>query len=591
MFLWKELEIGAEMKNYKLLTSLIFFFPLFIGAFFLLLNPRLDFAESVAGYPFGDAKSWFEKGVSISEGAGINDSHRPLPSIILASWFEIFPKTYMSAKVFCILVYAFTGAILFSAVFNFLTFWPAVLSLLIFTFHPMLLPYSQIIQGEVLGALFGYLFLYYLFIYFCDFSLKILFAAGVFLALSNLCRPLSLTLFPFFVLFIFFNTRKDLRLKGIGIFTAGVFVAVGPWLIRQKYFYNMFSLSTSMNENLFAASDPRYGKWTSDLFDHLPKEFYSMSISEAQKYFMSRFIENLSLEPFFYITNVLKKFFISISPLIFDLEWNQGVVPLVSGICVFLILLNGQRKANIFVKLITLFVLGMFFSLAIFGMDGKTRGVDLRTQIMTLPLEMSLLIWNILTLFQLKFGWQKFQLGDEVFYRKSLSKIMIVLSVLLLMSGIHLLWINTFDSKPRFDGLLFSSERDSSAAQSLQSTLLANPPHDFKEWNKKSGIASGWVTHPLFHMNAGESSHYANILFEDYDPIRTLFILKSREAGDIPVRISGEFVSLYPYEPIYVLGHFEIGDYHKSRGYVFHADKIYGSNNRIVYSRGGSYDK
>ena len=92
-------------------------------------------------------------------------------------------------------------------------------------------------------------------------------------------------------------------------------------------------------------------------------------------------------------------------------------------------------------------------------------------------------------------------------------------------------------------------------------------------------------------MNEGEVSAYANVLFDSPKQKRTLFILKSREAGDIPVRISGEFVSLYPYEPIYVLGHFEIGDYHKSRGYVLHAEKIYGSNDKIVYSKDGTYDK
>ncbi|MBN8536956.1 MAG: glycosyltransferase family 39 protein [Deltaproteobacteria bacterium] len=554
--------------SYKKISSNVLFLliPLISATIYWLFNPDLDWAESVLGFPFGDSKAWFEKAIWIKDGKGINDSHRPMFSILLANWFLVFPATYFYTKLFTVFLFTLTGFSLGIVLKISLGFIPALMGVLFYSLSDGLIQYSLIPQSELGGALFSFFFLYAFMYSFSQDNKKNWFLAGVLLALATLCRPLILVCLPLWVLTIFIKTKT---LKNILYFIIGINVLLIPWLVRQKYFYNVFSISTSMTENLYAASDTRYGKWSTKIFDDLVIGFENYDVKQKNIYFFDLFKENIINYPTFYFKNILHKTIEGLSIVDFDVNYN--IFNLLQGLLVLVLIAQLLRLKDLRINVLIIYIFSSLIGLSIFGMNGKTSLVDMRVQLMYIPIIFALIAFIVLNLFDKKYFVLIINFENKYEYIPTLKKILFFICC----TSVFFIIKNIFFSKSIFEDKYFLTEKNRTIVQSEKQKYGDINRNNLIENSGKIVVVSGWITHPIMAIKAYKESNYPLVFLKTENFDRQVFILNSKEVSDVPVIFPNISNKLNAYDPVLVVGRLKIDKNYRSTGFKLYAEKIY----------------
>jgi len=300
----------------------------------------------VRGMPFSDAKGWNEMAIGLAEGKGITgrfDGHRPLYAIYLGGIYTVLGNHLVLGKLlnvvagtlacgFLYLLGAATGSRVIGWALGMLgCFGAGYLS----GVHPT--------ATEALGFLLTLMSLY---LFWRGLTLQraaILFLAGLFFAAANLTRTFTILAFPgYCALIVLFTIRGTGGFPGFlrrslvpGIaFCAGVFLALTPWLIRQKMVHGAFTISTNSADVLYGATTPE-GKWNPAQFDEAVAAGVGENNAERHAFFGQRLAETVKEDPGKYVRDRWEN-------LKSTFEWfdpKDGLFPLVASLALLLMVL------------------------------------------------------------------------------------------------------------------------------------------------------------------------------------------------------------------------------------------------------------
>lgn len=174
------------------------------------------------------------------------------------------------------------------------------------------------------------------------------FWGGVALAASNLARPLTLLVGPALPLAVLLVlSGRGLRRWQIaaGAARAGACLALGglllmgPWIARQKLEHDLLTLSDNTAEMLFAASDPRYGTWTTAAGREATLAGHT-TYAARNTYYNRRLKENLAQHPGHYAKVIVHTAGATLVGLLSGPAW------LVLGLCLLALWSTGPRRAG-----------------------------------------------------------------------------------------------------------------------------------------------------------------------------------------------------------------------------------------------------
>jgi hypothetical protein len=269
---------------------------------------------SIFGVPFNDARGWFNQGASLACGQGMSGRWpgiRPGYGLFLALFFTWTGPSYVLAVVVNLVLTALTAALLCRLGEKLVNRWVGFVAALGFATQELTLIYPLTLGTETLGVFFTVFTLHQLIVGVETGKRRPFFCAGGFMALGNLVRPLTLPALPFYLAGIVYGLWRSSSWRGIilrgGVFTAGLFLVIAPWLLRQWLVVGITTISDNTAEGLYAATNPRYGAWTSALY-HEPDFNAESSVGERYHHFMTKARNNLRTSPGFYFHNVLSSY-------------------------------------------------------------------------------------------------------------------------------------------------------------------------------------------------------------------------------------------------------------------------------------------
>jgi hypothetical protein len=289
----------------------------FVAVFILqLVNFGLHFRDpemagtgfSIFGVPYSDARGWHDQGASIGCGQGMTRSWpalRPGYGIFLALLFTWTGPSYVLAVILNLVLMALTSALLCQIGEKLASRWAGVLVALGFATQHLTLTYPLTLGTESLGLFCSVFSLHQMLHAIEAGNRRHFLLAGVFLGLSNLARPLTLPVFPLYLVCITLLFQRSWAWRGVltrlAVFAAGLFVAIGPWLLRQWIVYGILTISSNTADALYPATAPQYGSWSGDIYR---EPGCPSGIKERYDYFMNKAKANLKENPRFYLHNV-----------------------------------------------------------------------------------------------------------------------------------------------------------------------------------------------------------------------------------------------------------------------------------------------
>lgn len=560
------------MKNAKA----VFIITLLTSILFWIIAPSLTFRDVILGLPFGDPHSWYEKAVFISNGNGIPDAQRPLFSIILAIFFNLFGDSLALAKIINILFFSGSLTLIYLIAAEVSGSLTGALTVLILLTNKTHLFHIFILQTEIAGLFFFCFSLYCLIYSLRSENKNFLLLSGVFFAFSNLTRTLHLHLFFLFLIPLLFS-KKDLKSKyKVTLhFILGLTLPILPWIIRQKKTFNLATISNSFAENLYAASSPKFGTWSSHIFD-MPVSVIGTTTAERYNYFLKSAFENIASNPGFYLKNIFQNFWTYLDSFNFlFLKHDLNVITSVVLILIFLIpifsppndakskisslvfalsvyfigplsllfaiITNRSQKLSI----ISLGILTCGLSLSMFGMNG-TGEADLRTQIMYSWLFVILIVHTFLKLSETKNNLYQFQI------KKSL-KINLFLGLtgfIVLLSGVHLVYKNTIGYRPP---LTYSRDLEEPTKIKILDYIFHTSPelnNNLKEFrpneivkicDQKSAFFLGYALFDrwIFQIPENFDIDYKNSIFQKRDYSHAALFSEIKNQGRISLIVPG----------------------------------------------------
>ncbi|MBL4844466.1 MAG: glycosyltransferase family 39 protein [Planctomycetes bacterium] len=275
--------------------------------------------------PYSDANNWMELSEDFARGARVNatwlawGARRPLTYVINGSWLALVGTSTLAIVVLNVLCSGLSAGLIFDGLRRIAPFPIALLGGLVHAGSRLDAAYGTTMMSEPSGYFLSNVALWAL-------AIAILgerrgeaprgwyFLAGVALAVSNLSRPLTLLCAPAIPLLVLLVlSRRGLGKRGAlsGAVRAGVFVAlgagicIGPWIVRQKVRHDILTISDNTAEMLFAASDPRYGLWTSEVSLEATRAGQH-TWAERSAYYGRRFKENLRDHPGHYAEVIVR---------------------------------------------------------------------------------------------------------------------------------------------------------------------------------------------------------------------------------------------------------------------------------------------
>jgi hypothetical protein len=266
---------------------------------------------SILGVPYSDARGWHELGDSIAQGHGMNTTWpamRPLYAVFLALFYTWTGASHLLAIGLNVVLIALAAALIFRIGEMLSSPMVGLLAALGFSLSRCTLDYSLTITTETLGLVLSLL---------CTLQLvrgvqtgkgSHLTWAGVWLGLSNLARPLTLTAAPLYlacVILLLWRRGRKAALIGAVLVGTGLTLTLTPWLIRQHVVYGINSISSNTSEALYAATTPKYGTWSSPV---TREPGMGRSPGERYRAYMAGAKENLRHHWRFYLNNVADSF-------------------------------------------------------------------------------------------------------------------------------------------------------------------------------------------------------------------------------------------------------------------------------------------
>lgn len=303
----------AFIANRIAMAFLFFLLGLVVRSYFVWTHPHFDNLFSVRGVPYSDAYLWVSPAISLAHGGGLGGVFRPGLSVLLALFYVWFGTSFQLIAWLHVVIGALTGALIYLTGARVFPRAIASAAALFFIFDP-----SQIIQTpqattEPLGLLFFVGSVYCLLFINGTRKLRPAVFGGVFLALSNLTRPLTLLCAPFYgahlILVRWLRSKRLARsLRPACIYCVAIVLTLSPWLVRQRAEHGVWTVSTNLAEALYGATSPKYKTWkyTEQLEadrDGIPRE-----PGARYKYFIAKSMESVARYPAFYLGQVSRSY-------------------------------------------------------------------------------------------------------------------------------------------------------------------------------------------------------------------------------------------------------------------------------------------
>lgn len=281
---------------------------------FLWLNPNYtDELMSIRGTPYSDARDWLGMAKATAEGRGVDSTYpgmRALYPMFLANFFTWFGNSVALAKGLQAMIGASCAALVFLMLRRAMPLWPTLAAALFFALDPRQVTQVGKLMTEPFGLLLMMLSAWCLIVGGERRRLAMIFAAGAFLACSNLARPLTLFAFPIFLGLTVINAfvRESRRWRAAILhgtaFALGTVLCLAPWMIRERVTHGIWAISCNSSSALFAASTPEFGVWMAGVEDLAQKSGVPHEVKARYDFYQKRFRENLRKYPGFYASNV-----------------------------------------------------------------------------------------------------------------------------------------------------------------------------------------------------------------------------------------------------------------------------------------------
>jgi dolichyl-phosphate-mannose-protein mannosyltransferase len=295
---------------------------LFLGLFVLTVGLRLWWGfEPSEGYsrigqmPYSDARSWQDMSESIARTGAIPEGHlwgarRPLTYWIHGSWMALVGVSTLAIFWLNVICSGLSTVLIFDGLRRLAPFPIALCAALAHACSLLDAAYGATTLSEPSGYFLSNVSLWLLALAIVaerrsEAPRGLYFLAGVALAASNLARPLTLLVAPALPLVVLcvLAGRGLLRwqvlagaLRAGACLALGVVLVLGPWIARQKVEHDLLTLSDNTAEMLFAASDPRYGTWTTEAGLEATRAGHH-SYAARNRYYNGRLKENLAKHP------------------------------------------------------------------------------------------------------------------------------------------------------------------------------------------------------------------------------------------------------------------------------------------------------
>ena len=307
---------GASPVSASALAFGVFGAALAVRLGFLWLNPDYtDELMSIRGTPYSDARDWLGMAKSTAAGRGVDSSYpgmRALYPMFLANFFTWFGDSVPLAKGLQAMIGACSAALILLILRRAMPLWPALATALFFALDPRQVTQAGRLMTEPFGLLLIMLSAWCLIVGGERRRPAMIFAAGAFLACSNLARPLTLFAFPIFLTLVAANAllRESRRWRAATLhcaaFALGTVLCLAPWVIRERAVHGIWAISCNSSSALFAASTPEFGVWMAGVEDLAQKAGVPYKVKARYDFFQARFRENLQKYPGFYASNVVK---------------------------------------------------------------------------------------------------------------------------------------------------------------------------------------------------------------------------------------------------------------------------------------------
>jgi len=263
--------------------------------FFILLVSfliRLILAFFIQAPLRSDSSDYQALGMDLLNGKYSLDGHPtayvgPGYPFFLSGIYFLFGEGQFYVKLIQSLLEVVTGYYFYGISKNFFSVSGSFLSLILFSFFPSNIIFSQAVLSETLFGFFSILIFYLVLKKNFDQRKALIFFTGILFGYAVLIRTAyiaSVILIPLYLLFF----REDLSGKRIlrasvfntVIFLTGFIIVTAPWSIRNKIEIGTYSLGTTAGVNFWAGSNENStGTYYGDLVSTLPVN----SGSEAEK--------------------------------------------------------------------------------------------------------------------------------------------------------------------------------------------------------------------------------------------------------------------------------------------------------------------
>ena len=229
----------------------------------IVANTSMDPAEG------GDAFQYDQIALSLKNGDGYSflgettALRAPVYPVFLAIIYKIFGYNYLVVKIFQCFIEIVTMIVCYKTIFENFGKRRAILSLLLFCFHPGLIIYNSRILTETLFTLFLSLSIYFLMKAQKFYSIRFAIFSGFIFGICILTKPTPIGLIGFLFLSIIFMNEKIKRAKIFFTFSLLAFLTVIPWTMRNYFKMDEITLvsNSSFGHMMFIGS---YKPWNLD---------------------------------------------------------------------------------------------------------------------------------------------------------------------------------------------------------------------------------------------------------------------------------------------------------------------------------------
>lgn len=338
---------------------------LFLGLFVLTVGLRLwwgfepsDGYSRVGQMPYSDARVWQDLSESIARSGAIPEGHpwearRPLTYWIHGSWMALVGISTLAIFWLNVLCSGLSTVLIFDALRRLAPFPIALCAALAHAGSYLDAAYGTTTLSEPSGYFLSNVSLWLLALAIVaerrsEAPRGLYVLAGLALAASNLARPLTLLVAPALplVVLLILRGRGLLRwqvwagaLRAGACLALGMLLLLGPWVARQKVEHDLLTLSDNTAEMLYAASDPRYGTWTTETGLEATRAGHH-SFAARNRYYNARLKQNLSEHPGHYARVIV----VSAGGTLVELLSGPGFFVL--GLCLLALWSSGRPRAR-----------------------------------------------------------------------------------------------------------------------------------------------------------------------------------------------------------------------------------------------------